>query len=566
MNKEKKEFIGQLLVRTGIITEEQLQKAIKEQRKGERLGQILIRLDYITERDVAIALAFLFDIPYLEISESHIDPQVVAKLPADLAHRYNLIPIKKIDNVLTVAMSDPLAIHHLDEIRLLLGCEIEPVLSSHEDIARVIKAHYGIGAETMEQIVRDEERLEVVEAGGEEEGDLEDMAKEASIISFVNQIILEAVKHRATDIHFEPFEDNLRVRYRIDGLLHEAATPKAIKHFQSAIVSRIKIMAHLNIAEKRLPQDGRIKLKVATQEIDLRVSTMPTLLGESVSIRLLSKSSILFGLEQLGFPSQSLKHFTSLLNKPHGIILVTGPTGCGKTTTLYTSLNKINSPHLKIVTIEDPIEYQLHEITQIQVKPKIGLSFANGLRSILRIDPDIIMVGEIRDLETAEIAIRAALTGHLVFSTLHTNDAPGAATRLLDMGVESYLASSSVEGVLAQRLVRIICPKCKEPYSPEDECLLKMGLDKKDKPNLTLYRGKGCDNCKSTGYYGRTGIFELLLIDEEIKRLILERASSDIIRDQAISSGMRTLREAGWEKVLSGITTVEEVLRVTLEG
>ncbi len=419
----------------GTLTEAELKTAMEEQRNtGERLGQTLIRLGYVAEKDVLTALGLQLGIEYIKLSEVTIDPSLIRKIPVNFAKRYNLVPISEKDGSLTVAVADPLDAHAMDDIRLLLGQDVETVIASGKEIEKAIAKHYGVGAETMDEIVQDRDStVEIAEA--EEEGDLEEMATDASIVKFVNQIILEAFHSRATDIHIEPFEDDLRIRYRVDGVLHETSTPATIKRFQSAIASRIKIMADLNIAEKRLPQDGRIKVRVANEDIDLRVSTLPTQFGESINIRILTRSTMLVRLDELGFPSKSSDKFTSLIEKPHGIVLVTGPTGCGKTTTLYAALNKINSVDKKIITIEDPVEYQLWGVNQVQVKPKIGLTFATGLRHILRQDPDIILVGEIRDQETAEIAVRAALTGHLVFSTLHTNDASGGITRLLDIGI-----------------------------------------------------------------------------------------------------------------------------------
>jgi general secretion pathway protein E len=406
-----------------------------------------------------------------------------------------------------------------------------------------------------------EKGFEFIREEEEDVGHLKDLASEAPIIRLVNLILTRAVESRASDVHIEPFEDELKVRYRIDGVLHETeSTPKKL---QAAIISRVKIMAKLNIAERRLPQDGRIKLKVGDTEVDLRVSTIPTLHGESVVMRILHKEGIKIDLDLLGFPPGTLGSFNQLITKPNGIVLVTGPTGSGKTTTLYGALDKINSPDVKIITVEDPVEYQLKGVNQIQVKPQIGLNFASTLRHIVRQDPDIIMIGEIRDLETAEIAIQSALTGHLVFSTLHTNDAPSAITRLLDMGVENFLLSSTVRGILAQRLVRVICPSCKEvdPSVANKEELVKIGIS----PDIPLYRGKGCDQCASTGYYGRFGIFELLVVNDDIQRLVLRGSDANQLRQTARQNGMRTLLEDGIEKIKAGVTTISEVLRVTQE-
>lgn len=490
----------------------------------------------------------------IKLSEVKIDPGVIIKVPANLVHRHNIIPLYEEDGIIKIAVSDPLAIHALDDVRLITGCEVEPVLAEEDEIKKAIKQYYGLGAETIQEMAKG---IKIEEAAEEEET----TESSASIIKFVDQLILEAYQSRATDIHIEPFEDDLRLRYRIDGFLHEVPAPPSIRHFHASLVSRIKIMAELDIAQKRMPQEGRIKFRIPQEELDLRISTMPTLFGESVQIRLLGRKVISFELKELGFSVPVYDKFASLVQRPNGIILVTGPTGAGKNTTLYGVLEKINSVSKKIITIEDPIEYQLKGVTQIQVHSRIGLTFAHGLRSILRIDPDIIMIGEIRDLETAEIAIRAALTGHLVFSTLHTNDAAGAIARLVDMEIEPYLVSSCLVGVLAQRLVRLICPECKEPYRPPEEILNRLNLGKGAK----LYHGRGCENCRQTGYFGRTGIFELLRVDETTRRLILEGRSHDIIRQKAIEAGMKTLFEEGLTRIRSGATTIEEVLRVTQE-
>ncbi len=560
---EGKEMLGGLLIKSGVLTKEQLERGLEEHKKtGERLGNVLIGLGFLSEKDLLKTLESQLGIPYVSLSNLKIEPSIISKIPANFVYTHNLIPIKEENGVLTVAVSDPLDIHTLDDIRLLLGYEVKAAISSKRDIDGAIKKYYGVGAATMEKIAA-ESKEELVTV--REKFDIGDMSSDASIIKFVNQVILEAFHSRATDIHIEPFENELRIRYRIDGILHETPTPTTINRFHSAIVSRIKIMADLNIAEKRLPQDGRIKVKVTDEDIDLRVSVIPTIFGESVNIRLLSKSTLLLGLEQIGLSNEDLKILNSLIKKPHGIILVTGPTGCGKTTTLYASLSKINSVERKIITIEDPIEYQLKGISQIQVKPQIALTFASGLRAILRQDPDVIMVGEIRDAETAEIAIRSALTGHLVFSTLHTNDAAGGITRLTDMGIEPFLIASSIEGLVAQRLVRILCAKCKEPYRPEADYLKEMGFPVPEGKDFVLYREKGCDECRHTGYQGRNAIFEILLITEPIKNLILKKASAGEIKHQAQKLGMKTLRDAGWDNAKEGLTTIEEVLRVAEE-
>lgn len=497
-----------------------------------------------------------------------IPDSLLEKIPAKFAYRYKVIPIKEENNAITVAICEPFDIHIIDDIRLLLNCKIKVVKVSEKEIYKALKKFYGIGAETIEKITDEEndiaEKKKITEKDKIHVEKIEKEDENASIAKFVNQIIHDAFNNHATDIHLEPFENDLVIRYRIDGVLHKTSVPDSLKRFQNSIVSRIKILADMDIAERRLPQDGRIKYKIDREEIDLRVSTIPTLYGESIDLRILPHTHMLLNLEDLGLEGNHLKIIEALIKKPHGIILVTGPTGHGKTTTLYACLNIINSVDKKIITVEDPIEYRISGINQIQVHPKIGLDFANGLRSILRHDPDVIMVGEIRDFETAEIAIRSSLTGHLVFSTLHTNDAPGAITRLIDMGIEPYLVSSSIEAIIAQRLIRLVCPKCKQEYKPERNILDKIGITSNyDGP---FYKpGAGCEECRFTGYKGRTGIFELLVLNENLRQLILDKTSTSIIKQKAISMGMKTLRADGFNKVLNKLTTIEEVMRVTQE-
>lgn len=554
-------LIGQMLIDKDIITIEQLDEGLKEQKKtGDFIGATLIRLGFAKETQVLPVLSEQLNIPYVKIKEMEISPETVKKVPARFASYYKLMPVKLEGDLLTVAVIDPLDLHTLDDLRLLLGCDINGVLAGENDILEGIKKYYGIGAETIDKIMKEAAVKENPTISKAAES-VEEMAEDASIIKFVNQIFEQAVTDRATDVHIEPFEDELRVRYRVDGILYNASIPPTIKYLHSAIVSRVKIMSSLNIAEKRLPQDGRIKLKVKGRNIDLRVSIIPTPYGESVSIRLLS-TDIFLGLENLGLSKGNLEIIGEMIKRPYGIIFVTGPTGCGKTTTLYACLSKINNSQQNIITIEDPIEYELKGITQVQIRPKIGLTFAEGLRHMLRHDPDIMMVGEVRDLETAEIAIRVALTGHLVFSTLHTNDAPGATTRLLDMGIEPYLISSSVTCVIAQRLVRLICNKCKREVKLANKLKKDLGL-KIDFSKVKFYEGKGCPACKFTGFWGRTGVYEILVLNDEIRDMILRRASADQIREKALKSGMKTLFDDGMDKAIAGITSVGEVLRVT---
>jgi len=558
-------LIGQMLIEEGVITSEQLQMGLMEQKKtGDFICTVLVKLGYIKEEAIFNLLSRQLNIPYIKLNAIDIEPLVIQKVPAKFASHYKIIPLEFKNNILTIAMTDPLDVRTLDDIRLLLGVEVKGVLASELEILEAIRKYYGVGAETLEKIIDQKLTTRDLKADEDKIEDLEVMAEDASIIKFVNQILSEAVKSRATDIHLEPFYQELRTRFRIDGILYDVNIPETIKYFHPAIVSRIKIMAGLNIAERRLPHDGRFKIKVNEQELDLRVSIIPTSFGESVQIRILS-SALFLELEKLGLLPEDLKLIEQAIKKPHGIIFVTGPTGSGKSTTLYACLSKINSSAIKIITIEDPVEYQLRGVNQVQVIPQIGFTFATALRHMLRHDPDVMMVGEVRDYETAEIAIRSALTGHLVFSTLHTNDAAGAVTRLLDMEIEPFLVSSSLELLIAQRLVRVICPKCKtllsEKSKKEVSAFIKdlnIDFDK-----IPIYEGRGCEECRFTGYRGRTAIYEILTITEPIREMILTHASSQQIKQKAISQGMRPLRQDGLQKVLQGITTLTEVVRVT---
>jgi general secretion pathway protein E len=560
---KNKKSLGEHLLEEVLINKDKLEWGLKEQvNTKEKIGETLVRLGILSQEDLIKTLSKHFGLPYLSLSEfPKIFPGNIG-LPVKFMKYHKVFPLGIYNDKVRVAMADPLNVYTIDAIKLVSGRELDIHLSTEKDILEAIEQFFGKGNTKMARIIEDisEEEYDIsAESLEEDVHHLRDLALEAPIIKLVNLVISRAVEERASDIHIEPFENNLHVRYRIDGILHEVESPP--KRLQSAVISRVKIMAKLNIAERRLPQDGRIRLRVSGNEIDLRVSTIPTLYGESVVMRILDRTTAIISLENLGFPKEALNRYEELITRPYGILLVTGPTGSGKTTTLYASLNKINSSEKKIIAIEDPIEYQLEGINQIQVKPKIGLTFATGLRHIVRQDPDIIMVGEIRDLETADISIHSALTGHLVFSTLHTNDAPGAVTRLLDMGIESFLASSSLIGVLAQRLVRVICHNCKEPLVPSDDILQEIG----GRVGTVIYHGAGCEECRYTGYKGRTGIFELMMITDDIRRLILDKTSANIIKEKALSHGMQTLRENGWQKVKKGITTIEEILRVTQE-
>lgn len=554
--------IGLILVEKGLITRDQLEKALTAQREsGERLDRVLVRLGFVSRHQVLSALGDQFQMPVVDLTALSPARDVLETLPPKLVYRQSCVPIDRHNGTLTVATSDPFEITALDELRLLTGCSIELVLADEDELNKFIRAHYGVGGDTLDQLSNDRrDELEVVAGPADEI----EQAQEASVIKLVNDILVEAANERATDVHIEPYENELVVRYRIDGVLQRANVPPTINRFGAAIVSRLKIMASLNIAEKRKPQDGRITFAHRPsggppQEFDLRMSVIPMLFGEGVVLRLLSKAAVLMSLDDLGMDKPTLKKWDALINRPHGIVLVTGPTGSGKSTTLYASLNRIVSDEIKVITVEDPVEYHVPQVNQIQVNTKTGLTFAFGLRSILRHDPDVVMVGEIRDKETAEVAIQASLTGHLVFSTLHTNDAAGATTRLLDMGVEPFLVASSVEGVLAQRLVRRICMECAHPFSPaHDELPLDFVVRSDDRPLI----GSGCRACRNTGFRGRVGVYELLRLTAHTREMIMERRNAPDIATKAIADGdMRLLKEDGYEKFRSGLTTLSEVAR-----
>jgi len=555
---------GQELLERGVISEEELGTALNLQtQSGERIEKLLVDIGAMSEADLVVHLSAYLGVPYV-ISEDF--PQVPV-LENTFSERFmrecKFIPIKsEAHEQLTIAMADPRDTSTLDTIRLYtVFQDLQVFLAPESAILDLIEKFYGNQASSLGRIVEDiDEGIDTVGDEAEDVEHLKDLASEAPVIRLVNLVLSRAIEARASDVHIEPFERDLKVRYRVDGILYDQESPP--KRLKAAVISRIKIMARLNIAERRIPQDGRIKMKVLGKDVDLRVSTLPTMYGESVVMRILDKSNTqIYDVEKLGFSPRMHDLFEDLIVRPYGIIMVTGPTGSGKTTTLYGALTKINQPDKKIVTIEDPVEYQIDGINQIHVNPQIGLTFAMGLRSIVRQDPDVIMVGEMRDLETVEIGIRAALTGHLVFSTLHTNDAPGAVARMVDMGAEDYLLASTILGVLAQRLVRIICPECKERQSVEDSFLEEIGIPPDDRTEV--FEGKGCKECGQTGYQGRLGIFELMLMDEEVRRLILSNSDATQIRKAAIQGGMISMRADGIEKVKQGVTTISEVLRVT---
>lgn len=539
----------------GIITQQQLDDALSEQKvTGEKLGEVLIRKGLLSREELEHCLGLQSGIVSFNLSSFIIEPNIVKLIPEDFARKYNIMPVFLTENILTVAASDPSNVFIIDELQRITKLIVEPVLTQELDIKKAHDQYYG-GSGTLQELVSSIDKTKLAEG--------EKMGEEAPIIRIVNYLIVQAVQLRASDIHIEPEEKLLNVRYRIDGILHrQSPLPKDLS---SAIISRFKIMAGLDIAEKRLPQDGRILMRVGNKDIDFRVSSCPTLHGENMVLRILDKSGLVLGLENLGFAERELNLFKELLASPYGIILVTGPTGSGKTTTLYSSLALLNKEDVNIMTVEDPVEYEFGGMRQVHVNVKAGLTFASALRSFLRQDPNIIMVGEIRDRETAEIAVQAALTGHLVLSTLHTNDSPSAFTRLIDMGVEPFLVSSSLLGILAQRLIRKVCDRCKEFYAPAEEFLKSMGLDDKIGKNIKFAHGKGCKLCNQSGYRGRIGIYELLRVTPAIQSLVLKKTSADDIREVAVKEGLATLRAAATDKLIKGMTTTEEVIRVTLD-
>ena len=557
MKKTEKKRLGDLLIEAGLITPEQLKKGLEEQKKtGERIGHTLVKLGFIAEKNAIVLLSKQLGIAYhVDLDGLEVPPELAGLIPFSLIEKHHIIPLRKAGNNLTLAMVDPLNVFVIDEIQRLTKCIIKPAICTKTFFLEAIEKYYKTGQSNTQTALRKTQPLG-------KQTKTETTAETTQIVKLLDTIVQQAVKDRASDIHIEPDEDKLRIRFRIDGMLHEVKTMPLDLH--AMIISRVKILSALDISEKRVPQDGRFQMKTDQKEIDFRVSTLPTVWGEKIVMRILDKSMVLNKLETVGFSADHLKSFNSIIRKAYGIILVTGPTSSGKTTTLYSSLNEINSLDKNIITVEDPVEYRLKLINQVQVNTKVGLTFARTLRSILRQDPDVLMVGEIRDTETAEIAVQAALTGHLVFSTIHTNNAPGTLTRLLDMKIEPFLIASAVICILAQRLVRTICKDCKEPYTPTPQITKDLGLSN-EQEKIIFYQGKGCSSCKQTGYRGRLGIFELLLIDDNIKPLIINRASATEIKRVAQQFGMRTLRADGLEKARQGLVTLEEVLRVTAE-
>lgn len=572
--------LADIFVESGLVSDEQLSQALDKQRQlktQEPVGDLLVSMGLITERDRVRCLGEQWGVPYMDLTDIQISEDVVSAVTQELARRFKIIPIERTPKKLTLAMKNPLDIFAIDEIRLITGKEVTAVIATEEDIINAISANYRTEVNVTEAVTNvmrdlDEATITLTDGKADEDGggitieQLKELSGEAPVVRLSNMIISRGITDKASDIHIEPAKDCLRIRYRVDGILQEGMTLP--KKAQASITSRIKIMADMDISEKRAPQDGRISATVEGRPYDFRVSTLPAVFGEKIVMRVLDKANISVGLNKLGLLPYTYEMFESMIQRTYGIILVTGPTGSGKSTTLYSVLSKLNSGEKNILTIEDPVEYELSGITQSMVNNRAGMTFAAGLRSMLRQDPNIIMVGEMRDQETAMIAIEAALTGHLVLSTLHTNDAPGSVARLLDMGVESFLIASSIAGVLAQRLLRTICVKCKEPYSPPKDAIKRLGmnLDVLDKSEVTFFRGRGCDACKGTGYKGRVGVYELMPVNEKVRELILARASSYAIREAAIEAGMRTLKDDAMEKILLGMTTLEESLRVIYAG
>lgn len=566
---KNKKRIGELLIEHGLITQEQLDEALDVQRSSEELiGRIMVNLGFVKELDVLKMYALQLGVPFVDLSRMRIMPVIAKSLPSHIAQKHRVIPISKDKQRIVLAMANPLNVFAIDEVQLSTGLTVTPVLANEEQLLMSVHANYGVdestqrAIESLQQMGIKSSDIETIE---EEELDDDEIAakelvEDSPIVRLVNAIITQAIDARASDIHIEPLREELRVRYRVDGVLQMAMTPP--KKIQPALISRVKVLSDLNIAEKRVPQDGRINLLVNGREYDFRVSTYPTQNGEKIVMRILDKSSVMIGLNRLGFATEVQKNFESLIHSPVGMLLVTGPTGSGKSTTLYSVLNQLNIVDTHILTVEDPVEYMLEGINQVQVNPKANVHFANTLRSFLRNDPDIIMVGEIRDKDTAEIAIQAALTGHLVLSTLHTNDAPSAVTRLIDMGIEPFLVASSLIGSLAQRLTRVLCPECKEPYRPSEEELQRLTIPVEEGRNLTFYRPVGCEFCRDTGYRGRIGVFELLGIDDQFRDLIVGKSSSVKLRETAIKTGMETLPQDATKKIIQGITSVEEAMRV----
>jgi type IV pilus assembly protein PilB len=558
--RKKTKQLGQILIEQGLITDEQLREALKvQERVPKSLGRILIDLQLIKETDLVRALAHQIGLEFVDLSEYPVDPSATVLIPEPVARRYRALPIGERDGRLLVAMSDPANVYALDDIRTITGREVEPVVATAADVTAAIRKYSDVDG-AVEQLAAD------AAAQAEESIELDvptAAVEDAPVVKLVHMLLTRAVNERASDVHIEPADRDVRIRFRVDGVLHEVM--RSPKNIQNGLISRLKVMADINIAEKRVPQDGRVSLKVGNISVDLRLATLPTVYGEKVVIRILNKESVLLRLDQIGFSDDAYKRYEQSFRKPYGAILVTGPTGSGKSTTLYATLNILNEPDVNIITVEDPVEYRLGGVNQVQVNNRAGLTFAAALRSILRADPDIILIGEVRDHETALIAIESALTGHLVLSTLHTNDAPSAIARLTEMGVEPYLTASAMDAVVAQRLARKLCERCREPYSPSEPELIEAGFEPHKVQEIDqLYRPVGCQSCSRTGYLGRVGLYEVMTVTEEIERLTVERASSERVRQVALEQGMIPLRTDGLEKARSGLTSIEEILRVVV--
>lgn len=575
---QKSEAIGQIFLKLGLVTQDQINQALEKQKllkRQELLGDVLVSMGFIAERDRVRGLGEQWGVPFVDVGDIEIDASVTKLVAENVARKLKILPIARKNGKLTLAMKNPLDIFAIDEVRLMTGVDVEPAIAPEEDIINAIGRHYRSQVNVTEQVdsVIKEFDTGNIDFGSTSNGEgdedisieqLRELSEEAPVIKLANLIISRGIGDGGSDIHIEPAKNFVRVRLRVDGMLQEIM--RIPKKVQASLISRVKIMAEMDIATKRTPQDGRIGATIEGRQFDFRVSTLPSLFGEKIVMRILDKSSVSVGLHKLGMLPETLEKFESLISRTYGIILVTGPTGSGKSTTLYSVLAKLNSGEKNILTIEDPVEYELEGLTQVQINNRAGLTFASGLRTMLRQDPDIAMIGEIRDAETATIATEAALTGHLVLSTLHTNDAPGAMTRMVDMGIEPFLIASSVIGVIAQRLVRVICPKCKEQYTPPRDAVGRLGIEIDGDAKVTFYRGRGCDNCRGSGYKGRLGVYELMLITDRVRDLVLQKSSAHVIREAAIDGGMKTLKDDAVAKILLGQTTLEECLRVIYAG
>ena len=570
LNELKGRRIGRILTKMGKATRDQVNEALAlQEQKRAPLGQLLVELGYVTHDDVNLALAAQAGMETVNLDDFDLTEQIIRMIPGEMATAYQILPISHDaqTNKLTVAMKTADNFRALDDLRLLMGFNVNAVVAPAEQLDKLIQTYYGDDEESLTSLVaelaEDHDLEELADRG--ESIDLEEqieLADDNRVKRLLNLVLLQAIKDKASDIHFEPFEDEFKMRYRIDGVLYEMIPPP--KHLAMPIVSRVKVMSNLDIAERRLPQDGRIELVVNNAPVDLRVAVLPTMFGESVVMRILDRGNVQLDLDRVGMRPDDLETFRQLIHKPNGIVVVTGPTGSGKTTTLYAALNELNTPTEKILTVEDPVEYDIDGLVQVQVRQEVGLTFAAALRSFLRQDPDIILVGETRDLETAQIAVQASLTGHLVFTTLHTNDAPSSIARLLDLGLEPFLLTATMEGIAAQRLVRTICARCKEPYDPSEEELMQLQLLPEDLDGRQLYRGRGCDYCNHSGYKGRMGLFEIMVLDDEMREMIMQNASTQVLRSEAKKRGLRTLRQSGLLALYDGLTTIEEVVRGTL--